>query len=82
MFEMKRMTVDHERFSYCFSFDIDDFIGDGVYWLQIYDESRNLVYDRPFAWCMSMYHLDEKDIRREVRNTIIHEFFRRVGVDL
>jgi len=38
-----------EDFSYSLSFDIDDFIGDGVWWLQVYDSDEKLIYDKPFA---------------------------------
>ncbi len=49
MTELKSILVEEECFFYSSSFDIDDFIGDGVYWLQIYDEQKRMLYDKPFA---------------------------------
>lgn len=47
--EYKRITWQDEPFYYSLSFDIDDFVGTGAYWLQIYDYRRRLIYDKPFA---------------------------------
>ena len=50
MIELKSILVEGEHFFYSLSFDItDDFIGDGVYWLQIYDDQKRMLYDKPFA---------------------------------
>lgn len=46
---MQAITVDKEEFYFGLSFDIDNFIGDGVWWLQVYDAQQNLVCDKPFA---------------------------------
>ena len=81
MLEMKRISVKHQRFFYSFSFDIDDFVGDGIYWLQIYNDEHNLIYDRPFAWNLRMYKLDERATNREIRDIIKHKFFRTSGVE-
>lgn len=41
--KLKPIVVNGEKFFVSFSFDIDDFIGDGVWWLQIYNEDKNVV---------------------------------------
>lgn len=46
--KIKQISVEGEKFYFSFSFDIDDFVGDGIWWLQIYDNHRNLIYDKPF----------------------------------
>ena len=46
--ELNQLTIKGKKVFYSLSFDIDDFIGDGIWWLQIYDENRNLIYDKPF----------------------------------
>ncbi len=62
--------VEAEKYYTTFSFDIEDFIGDGVWWLQIYDVNYNLIYDKPFASSMGI--LDKK----KVRSIIKDEFLR------
>ncbi|MEW6620464.1 MAG: hypothetical protein AB1422_14205 [bacterium] len=39
--KLKQILIEGERFYFSLSFDIDDFIGDGVWWLQIYDDKDN-----------------------------------------
>ena len=48
-----------------FSFDIDDFVGDGIWWLQIHDSDHNLMYDKPFASSMGI--LSKKKARRIIK---------------
>ena len=52
MAELKSIIIDGENFFYSLSFDIDDFIGDGIWWLQIYNYNKKLIYDKPFASSM------------------------------
>jgi len=47
--QMKSKIVQGEIFFYTISFDIDDFIGDGVWWLEIFNVHGKIVYDKPFA---------------------------------
>lgn len=49
MRELMEVQVEEEDFFYSLSFDIDDFVGDGIWWLQIYDSSEQIIYDKPFA---------------------------------
>lgn len=49
MSKLRKIEVEEEDFFYSLSFDIDDFIGDGVWWLQVYDSDKQLIYDKPFA---------------------------------
>lgn len=53
MSKLRPITIKRENFFFSLSFDIDDFIGDGIWWLQIYNSNRNLVYDKPFASSIS-----------------------------
>jgi hypothetical protein len=55
---MQPITVNEEDFCVSLSYDIDDFIGDGVFWLQVFDDRRNLIYDKPFASSRSELNRD------------------------
>ncbi|OIO01817.1 hypothetical protein COS16_01085 [Candidatus Desantisbacteria bacterium CG02_land_8_20_14_3_00_49_13] len=66
--ELNQILVKGEHFYHSFSFDIDDFIGDGIWWLQIYNNDRSLIYDKPFA--SSMGDLNKRKVRK-----IINEEF-------
>lgn len=60
--KLKSKVVNGDKFFYSVSFDIDDFIGDGIWWLQLYDNHRNKIYDKPFASSMSkldIYQIEE-----------------------
>ena len=48
------IKVEEEKFYFSLSFDIDDFIGDGIWWLQIFDNNYNLIYDKPFSSSMGI----------------------------
>ncbi|MDP2729762.1 MAG: hypothetical protein Q8O55_04710 [Dehalococcoidales bacterium] len=64
--KLKSKVVNGDKFFYSGSFDIDDFIGDGVWWLELYDSHRNKIYDKPFASSMGksgMYRI--KDIIKQ-----------------
>jgi len=60
--ELEPIFIEEGKFFYSLSFDIDDFIGDGIWWLQIYDENSNLIYDKPFA--SSMGKIDKMKIAK------------------
>lgn len=49
MSKLRTITIEEEVFYYSLSFDINDFIGDGIWWLQIYDHDKEMLYDKPFA---------------------------------
>jgi len=49
MANLKSITVEEEKFFYSLSFDINDFVGDGIWWFQIYNRNKNLIYDKPFV---------------------------------
>ena len=60
--KLKSKVVEGDKFFYYVSFDIDDFIGDGVWWLEIYDSHRNKIYDKPLASSMGksdMYRIED-----------------------
>ena len=65
---MKTIFVDGEKYFINLSFDIDDFIGDGIWCLQLYDCKRRLIYDKPFA--SSQTKLDYKRIKTFVRDLL------------
>jgi hypothetical protein len=67
--KVEPVYVEGEKYYISFSFDIDDFIGDGVWWLQIYDINRNLIYDKPFASSMGI--LDKKKVRRIIKEEFL-----------
>jgi len=66
MSKIEPLYVNDEKYYISFSFDIDDFIGDGIWWLQIYDNQQNKIYDKPFA--ASMSKLDLQQVKKIVRN--------------
>lgn len=45
----KRIRFADSIFYYTCSFDIDFFVGDGVFWLQIYDSRGRILVDIPYA---------------------------------
>jgi len=49
MIKFKPVVLEEVCYFYSLSFDIDDFIGDGIWWLQIYDSDKQMMYDKPFA---------------------------------
>lgn len=67
--KLKHIIIGSERFFVSFSFDIDDFTNDGVWWLQIYDEDKNLVYDKPFA--NSLGKLKMKKVRKIIKQEFL-----------
>ena len=67
---MQAIIVDKEEFYFGLSFDIDNFIGDGVWWLQVYDRNKNPVYDRPFA--SSRGEMDKKRIENIIRDEVLY----------
>jgi len=71
--KLKRVSIEGGKFLYSLSFDIDDFIGDGVWWLQIYDSNQNLVYDKPFVSSMSKLDICQ------IRKIINQEFMTHRG---
>jgi len=67
--KLRPIFVEGDKFFYSLSFDIDDFIGDGIWWLQIYAENRDLVYDKPFA--SSMENIDIRKIRKIIKDEFL-----------
>jgi len=67
--ELKQVTIEGKKFFYSPSFDIDNFIGDGIWWLQIYDSDCKLIYDKPFA--SSMGKLDIHSIRKIIKQEFL-----------
>ena len=45
----KSTTVDGERYLLKLTFDIDDFVGDGVFNLEVYNDKGELEVRSPFA---------------------------------
>jgi len=65
MTDLKPILVEEELYYYSLSFDItDEFIGDGLWWLQIYDSNKKIIYDKTFA--SSMRNFDDKDVTNGV----------------
>lgn len=64
MTELKPILVQDNLCFYSLSFDIDDFIGDGISWLQLYDSDKKMIYDKPFAG--SQWTAREKDVYETV----------------
>jgi hypothetical protein len=75
---IKRIQVDGERFYSGFSFDMDPFIGDGIWWLQIYDEKCALLYDHSFASGMFVFH--DREVRKASVESSWKNFFTPGGL--
>lgn len=73
MDKLRQVLIKGEIFYFSISFDIDDFIGDGIWWLQIYDNKHNLIYDKPFTSSMNIIN------KREVRRIIKKQFLTLRG---
>lgn len=58
--KLNPILVDEEQYFYSLSFDIDDFIGDGIWWLQIYNSDKQMINDKPFAG--SQWEPDDEDV--------------------
>jgi hypothetical protein len=69
MYKLKQILIKGENFYYNFSFDINDFIGDGIWWLQVYDNQQCRIYDKPFATSISK--LDFQQIRIIIKNEFL-----------
>ena len=67
--ELIPLSIEGEEFLFSLSFDIDDFIGDGIWWLQIYDGNRELIYDEPFAFSRDKLHIQR--IRKTIRDRFL-----------
>jgi len=67
--ELKPITVEGEKFFFSLSFDIDDFIGDGIWWLQIYSDDKKLIYDEPFA--SSRGKIDKSEIKKIIKQEFL-----------
>jgi hypothetical protein len=67
--KLRPITIKGEEFFFSLSFDIDDFIGDGIWWLQIYNSSQKLIYDKPFA--SSVSKIDNPEITEIIKNKFL-----------
>ncbi|PKP61075.1 MAG: hypothetical protein CVT88_01220 [Candidatus Altiarchaeales archaeon HGW-Altiarchaeales-1] len=75
--ELKHISVEGEKFYFSLSFDIGDYDG-GLWWIQIYDNNRNLIFDKPFA--SSNYEINERLTRKECRKIITYEILYPKGL--
>ncbi len=76
--KLKSILLEGDKFYFSLSFDINDFIGDGIWWLQIYDDKDDLIYDKSFASSMFVY--DERDIRENIKRIIKQEILYPEGL--
>jgi len=61
MKRQRKIYIDEEPYFYDLSFDItNEYIGEGIWWLQIYDCEKQMIWDRPFA--SGLYEFGEKDV--------------------
>ena len=76
--KLKQIVVEGERFYFNLSFDVGEYDG-GVWWLQVYNDSCNFIYDKPFASCMFNLH---KYIREDIKKIIKHNVLYPKGLIL
>jgi len=69
MSKLVPLSIEGDEFLFGLSFDIDDFIGDGIWWLQIYDENRELIYDEPFI--SSRGEMDMQQIKEIIKDRFL-----------
>ncbi len=67
--KLEPVYVEGEKYYISFSFDIDDFMGSGVWWLQIYDINHNFIYDKPFTSSMGI--LDKNKVIRIIKEELL-----------
>ena len=63
--KLKKCFIQEELFYYSTSFDINDFAGEGYFWLQIYDKDKNMLFDQPFR--SAIQSPKESEILEEVQ---------------
>ena len=63
--KLRHISIEGEKFLCSISFDVDDLIGDGIWWLQIYNCNHDLIYDKPIA--SSMGTADKKKIEEIIK---------------
>jgi len=68
MAKLRKVEIEEEDFFYSLSFDIYDFIGDGVWWLQVYDSDKQMIYDKPFA--ASTHVLSDESVNEGVSEAL------------
>ena len=56
---MKKVRVFGDNYYFKLSFDINDFIGDGIWWLQVFDNYHELLIDTPIKSSQNTPNLDE-----------------------
>ncbi len=77
--KLKQILVEGERFYFSLSFDIGEYDG-GLWWLQAYDNNRNLIFDKPFA--SSNFLFKELLVKNKVRKIIRKEILYPKGLIL
>lgn len=68
--KLKPIVIDEEKLYFSLSYDIGEY-DCGIWWLQVYDNNHNIIYDEPFASCMFTYCKGEKKKIRETLKKII-----------
>lgn len=66
--KLKQILIEGEKFYSTLSFDIGENDG-GLWWLQIYDNDHNLIYDKPFTSSRGI--LDKKKIRKIIKDEFL-----------
>lgn len=69
MHELKQVIIEGEKFFYSLSFDINECIGDGIWWLQIYNSNQNIIYDNSFA--SSVVRINKQKIVKIIKNEFL-----------
>lgn len=67
--KLKQISIEGEKFYFTFSFDINDLIGDGIWWLQVYNSHKDIIFDRPFA--SSLDKLDIKQVQQMIKEDFL-----------
>jgi hypothetical protein len=65
--QLNQIVVEGEKYYFNLGFDIGEY-DDGLWWLQIYNSNRNLLYDKPFA--SSIFNYLERRVKRNIRKII------------
>jgi len=69
MKQQRKIHINEETYFCDLSFDItDEYVGEGIWWLQIYDREKTMIWDRTFASGLRQFR--EKDVINGVKEAL------------
>lgn len=74
--KVNQIFVEGGKFYFSLGFDIGEY-DDGLWWLQIYDNYRKMIYDKPFEESLSNQY--KNNIRTDIRKIIKYQILYPKG---